>query len=103
MGRAPIGKIAMTGAERTRLYRRKHGTAKPVPKPSADNAAATIDVLKRCITEVEQERDTALAGCGGTRTNRLPDSAKPDSPQGPRDIGQRLWDRAQSRSDSSCG
>jgi hypothetical protein len=33
MGRPPSGKVAMTGAERTRLYRHRHATAKPVTKP----------------------------------------------------------------------
>ena len=33
MGRPSIGKVAMTGAERTRLYRLKHSAAKPVTKP----------------------------------------------------------------------
>jgi cell division septum initiation protein DivIVA len=35
MGRPPIGKVAMTGAERTRLYRLKHSpVTKPVTKPA---------------------------------------------------------------------
>jgi hypothetical protein len=46
MGRPPIGKVAMTGAERTRLYRLKHGTTKSVPKPSADNAAEIAALRK---------------------------------------------------------
>src|SRR5437667_4714478 len=33
MGRPPIGKVAMTGAERVRRYRLKHGADKPVTKP----------------------------------------------------------------------
>jgi hypothetical protein len=37
----------MTGAERVRLYRLKHAAAKPVPKPTADNVAATIDELQK--------------------------------------------------------
>jgi hypothetical protein len=32
MGRPPIGKVAMSGAERVRRYRAKHGTDKPVTK-----------------------------------------------------------------------
>jgi len=36
LGRPPIGKVPMTGAERVRLYRLKHAAAKPVPKPTAD-------------------------------------------------------------------
>ena len=36
MGRPPIGKTAMTGAERVRRYRLKHAAARPVTKqPSA--------------------------------------------------------------------
>ena len=47
LGRPPIGKVPMTGAERVRLYRLKHAAAKPVPKPTADNVAATIDECRR--------------------------------------------------------
>jgi hypothetical protein len=47
LGRPPIGKVPMTGAERVRLYRLKHAAAKPVPKPTADNVAATIDELQK--------------------------------------------------------
>jgi hypothetical protein len=35
MGRPPIGKTAMTDAERMRRYRLKHGKDKPVTKPRA--------------------------------------------------------------------
>ena len=49
MGRPPIGKVAMTGAERTRLYRLKHGTAKPVTKhvtkPTSPDHAALAQEL----------------------------------------------------------
>jgi len=47
LGRPPIGKVPMTGAERVRVYRLKHAAAKPVPKPTADNVAATIDELQK--------------------------------------------------------
>jgi hypothetical protein len=33
MDRPPIGKVAMTGAERVRRYRQKHGANAPVTKP----------------------------------------------------------------------
>ena len=36
MGRPPIGKRAMTGAERVRRYRLKHSTDKPVTKRNRD-------------------------------------------------------------------
>ena len=58
MGRPPIGKVAMTGAERTRLYRLKHGTAKPVTKsvtkPSSAGSAAPAQAKAR-IAELEAE------------------------------------------------
>ena len=54
MGRPPIGKTAMTGAERTRLYRLKHGTAKPVTKPVTKPAGADHAALVK-----ELERATA--------------------------------------------
>ena len=47
MSSPPIGKTAMTGAERVRRYRLKHGVDKPPPKPGADHAAATIDALQK--------------------------------------------------------
>jgi hypothetical protein len=49
MGRPPIGKVAMTGAERTRLYRLKRGIAKPVTKPvtKPKDAAAMIGALQK--------------------------------------------------------
>ena len=40
MGRPPIGKLAMTGAERTRLYRLKLGKVDPVTKPVTKPADA---------------------------------------------------------------
>jgi hypothetical protein len=43
MGRPPIGKVAMTGAERTRLYRLKHGT----DKPRGDLAMKELDRLMK--------------------------------------------------------
>ena len=42
-----LARFPMTGAERVRVYRLKHAAAKPVPKPTADNVAATIDELQK--------------------------------------------------------
>ena len=58
MGRPPIGKVAMTGAERVRRYRLKHRTEKPVTKtvtkPSTtDNAK--IASREAHIRELEAE------------------------------------------------
>jgi hypothetical protein len=47
MGRPPIGKVAMSGAERTRLYRLKHGTAEPVTKHVTKPAGHVHDALVR--------------------------------------------------------
>ena len=47
MGRPPIGKTAMTAAERMRRHRLKHTAAKPAAKPSADTAATTIAALRK--------------------------------------------------------
>jgi hypothetical protein len=52
MGRPPIGKVAMTGAERMRLYRRKHGTAKPVTKPAAPDHTALVQELAQAKAEL---------------------------------------------------
>jgi len=43
MGRPPIGKTAMTGAERVRRYRLKHSADKPVAKPATKPIAATYE------------------------------------------------------------
>jgi hypothetical protein len=49
MGRPPIGKVAMSGAERTRLYRLKRAADTPVTKPDAaemQQARARIAALE---------------------------------------------------------
>lgn len=59
MPRTPIGDVAMTGAERMRRYRLKHGVTKSVTKPTAahpDHVAEELDKLRR-------ERDAALERC----------------------------------------
>jgi hypothetical protein len=61
IGRPPVGKIALTAAERMRRYRRsKRSTTKPGPKPSADNVTATISsselsALIRVRDEISKE------------------------------------------------
>jgi hypothetical protein len=47
MGRPPIGKTAMTGAERTRLYRLKRGAAKPVTKPVTKTGGTGAAALQK--------------------------------------------------------
>jgi hypothetical protein len=57
MGRPPIGKVAMTGAERTRLYRRRHGADKPVTKPVTKQASAAADAaLAQARAELKQAK-----------------------------------------------
>jgi len=61
MGRPPIGKVAMTGAERTRLYRLKLG---PVTKPVTKPAGPSHDALARDLAAAQQrvrELEAALA------------------------------------------
>jgi uncharacterized small protein (DUF1192 family) len=53
MGRPPIGKSAMTDAERMRRYRLKHGKGKPVTKPVTKPAGPDHDVL---VQELAQAR-----------------------------------------------
>ena len=67
MGRPPIGNVAMTGAERVRRYRLKHGNAKPVTKvtkPSSDNTALAKELAqaKARIAELEAGQGQAKAG-----------------------------------------
>jgi hypothetical protein len=70
LGRPPIGKVPMTGAERVRLYRLKHAAAKPVPKPTADNVAATIDELQKDLARPSSSRLPPSANTG--RVGDLP-------------------------------
>jgi hypothetical protein len=54
MGRPPIGKIAMTGAERVARYRRKHQpVTKPVTKQSGADASKATKRLEARIKELE--------------------------------------------------
>ena len=59
MGRPPIGKTAMTGAERTRLYRLKLAAAKPAAKPTT--AATTIAALQKELAQAKRELAGAKA------------------------------------------
>jgi hypothetical protein len=52
MGRPPIGKVAMTGAERTRLYRRRHPTT---AKPSSKTYETRIRELEAQIRNLEAQ------------------------------------------------
>ena len=61
MGRPPIGKVAMTGAERTRLYRLKHATAQPVTKPVTKPAGPAHDALMKELAQAKADID-ALKG-----------------------------------------
>jgi hypothetical protein len=51
MGRPPIGKVAMTGAERVRRFRVKHGTNKPAAK---SGSAADIAALKQQLAQAHK-------------------------------------------------
>jgi septal ring factor EnvC (AmiA/AmiB activator) len=83
MGRPPIGKVAMTGAERVRRYREKHGIDK---RQHSDKVSLQTFVTKRLQREVDAlraqlaERDQTIAqlqkgkaadGGGGTHELRI--------------------------------
>jgi hypothetical protein len=53
MGRPPIGKTAMTDAERMRRYRLKHGKDKPVTKPASPKLVKELAQAKARIAELE--------------------------------------------------
>jgi hypothetical protein len=53
MGRPPIGKVAMTGAERVRRYREKHGIDK---RQHSDKVSLQTFVTKRLQREVDALR-----------------------------------------------
>jgi hypothetical protein len=64
MGRPPIGKVAMTGAERVRRYRHKHGTDKLVTKPAPPVTKPTgpdHDALVQELAQAKQELAAAKA------------------------------------------
>jgi hypothetical protein len=79
MGRPPIGKVAMTSAERVRRHRRRHGldrpvtkpatkpsTDKPVTKPAGPDRAALMDrvaLVNELVQSVDLLRELA-AGFG---------------------------------------
>jgi hypothetical protein len=60
MGRPPIGKIAMTAAERVAKHRASKAVTKPVTKPSAADNAALVAARAR-ISELEAELAKAKA------------------------------------------
>ena len=54
MGRPPIGKIAMTSAERVRRHRLKH-CPEPVTKPVTKRGTVDVEALVARIRELEGE------------------------------------------------
>jgi hypothetical protein len=54
MGRRPVGKVAMTGAERQRRYWLKRRAVKPAPKPGG-TAAAEIEALQKELAAAKAE------------------------------------------------
>ncbi len=84
MGRRPIGKIAMTGAERMRRLREKHGTA-PVTKPDTTKDRE-IAVLKARIAELE--------ATGSQQSSDLAPSARAKLDAAKRAMERRLKRRA---------
>jgi hypothetical protein len=82
MGRPPVGKVAMTGAERTRLYRQKHGLDKPKPKPGS------AAVLEKQLTAAKAEIAALKDELHAMRTARFapkPRTPKPEKPPLPPD------------------
>ena len=63
MGRPPIGKVAMSGAERTRLYRLKLAATKPVTKPvtKPSTADAELAAAKARIAELQATHNADTA------------------------------------------
>jgi hypothetical protein len=64
MGRPPIGKVAMTDAERMRRYRLKHRADKPVTKVTKQNTGrleARIRELEAQLTRERKRRAAAEA------------------------------------------
>jgi hypothetical protein len=72
MGRPPIGKVAMTGAERTRLYRLKH--AKPVTKAVTKSTGTDAAELAQAKARLA-EKDARIAELEAVVASK---PAKPD-------------------------
>jgi hypothetical protein len=53
MGRPPVGKTAMTAAERMRRYRLRHAAAKPVTKPASIKLVKELAQAKARIADLE--------------------------------------------------
>jgi hypothetical protein len=90
MGRPPIGKIAMTAAERVQRYRLKHAKAAPVTKHNEIDDGAKdreIVVLKARIAELEAE-NTSLKSAA---------SAKPTKPQSGPEPLPKTWAEVEAR------
>jgi hypothetical protein len=94
MGRPPIGKVAMTGAERVRRYRLKHGADKPVTKPvtkpareDATRWQAEVAALKaeneRLRKELTESREDMLAQTVQFRDELKRRAAKPKAEKPP--------------------
>jgi cell division protein FtsB len=56
MGRPPIGKVAMTGAERVHRYRAKHRKEKPRNEARIVQLETRVARLEARIAELEAER-----------------------------------------------
>jgi hypothetical protein len=56
MGRPPIGKTAMTGAERTRRYRARFRDSKPVTKPAGPDHDALVQELAQTKAALAQAK-----------------------------------------------
>jgi hypothetical protein len=60
MGRPPIGKAAMTSAERVRRHRAKHGTGKPVTKPVTKQNIETPKGIGPLSMSAQEKLDAAV-------------------------------------------
>jgi hypothetical protein len=83
MGRPPIGDVAMTGAERVRRHRLKHGLVTNVTKPDDDRIRVLEAELERERAEIaalkaelerERERHEAEAKAAPAKAATLPPS-----------------------------
>jgi hypothetical protein len=102
MGRPPIGKVAMTGAERTRLYRLRRGPAKPAPKSDAHAALkAENAALKAAIEKLKAQGDGNAAlrariaelemQLAHERSAQAAAEAEPSKPGGNEAMGKRVF------------
>jgi hypothetical protein len=76
MGRPPIGKRAMSGAERIQRWRLRHGKDKPVTKLTRRVAAAKIAALEKKLAQAHARIEALRSPQTKTKTKTKTKTAR---------------------------